>query len=175
MKIQLEFPYSQDWSWGYIQTNRENRKHVYLYKVPTANSQAKRSTTQYARYLVAVKLGRYLSADETVDHIDEDKTNDDIHNLQLLSRRENSIKNLTATGTSKIMVECYCAGCNKLFSVRRGLSILDNAKINSLPYCSRNCSSLFANRNKQNKTIEEIQAKRKELFVREYQQPSMLS
>lgn len=37
-------------------------------------------------------LQRRLSKDETVDHIDSDYTNDDISNLQLLSRKDNISK-----------------------------------------------------------------------------------
>lgn len=52
----------------------------------------KASVTSYARYLMAVKLGRYLTKDEQVDHIDNDKTNDNIDNLQVLSRQDNILK-----------------------------------------------------------------------------------
>lgn len=43
----------------------------------------------YSRFLMQQKLGRELSSDEHVDHIDEDFTNDDIDNLQILSPAEN--------------------------------------------------------------------------------------
>lgn len=79
MKIDLQPPYSEDWRMGYLVTNPEGRRTVILY-----NSKESRSSTQYARYLCAVKLGRYLSESETVDHIDGDKTNDSIENLQVI-------------------------------------------------------------------------------------------
>lgn len=90
-EIRLEEPYSKDWKKCYLVTNRENRKTVILY-----NSKTDRSTTQYARYLMTVKLGRYLTKDETVDHIDEDKTNDAIDNLQVLSLNDNIAKHIDA-------------------------------------------------------------------------------
>lgn len=46
----------------------------------------------YSRYLMEQHLGRELTFDETVDHIDEDKTNDDLSNLQVLSRSDNIVK-----------------------------------------------------------------------------------
>lgn len=42
-----------------------------------------------AKYNLEVKLGRRLKKRETVDHIDEDKTNDKSKNLQVLSFPEN--------------------------------------------------------------------------------------
>lgn len=116
--IKLEAPYSDDWKKGYLLTNRENRKTVILY-----NSKEDRSSTQYARYLMAVKLGRYLTKDETVDHIDEDKTNDDINNLQIISLHDNiakhirahkeSIKHGTYAGYSTL--GCRCSACKEAY------------------------------------------------------------
>lgn len=88
-KISLGYPYSSDWKRGYVVTNRENRKTLILY-----NSSSDRTSTQYARYLTAVKLGRYLTSGEEVDHIDEDKTNDHIDNLRVVSPSEHRAKNI---------------------------------------------------------------------------------
>ena len=90
MKIELQPPYSNDWQRGYILINREGRKIVCLYKYESGKEI--RKTTAYARYLMSVKLGRYLTADEEVDHIDEHKTNDTIDNLQILSGTANKLK-----------------------------------------------------------------------------------
>lgn len=46
----------------------------------------------YARYVLEKKIGRPLRKGETVDHIDEDKTNDKPSNLQILSLADNSKK-----------------------------------------------------------------------------------
>ena len=86
-KIELDYPYNERWKSGYVVTNKENRKTVIL-----VNNKNDRSSTQYARYLMAVELGRFLTEHETVDHIDNDKTNDSLDNLQILSRSENNIK-----------------------------------------------------------------------------------
>jgi hypothetical protein len=45
-----------------------------------------------AAWLVEIKYGRKMLPNETVDHIDEDKTNDSIDNLQILTRKDNIIK-----------------------------------------------------------------------------------
>lgn len=118
MRIELEKPYSDRWRHGYVVTNPENRKTLILF-----NSDEDRSSTQYARYLKAVSIGRFLSDDETVDHIDEDKTNDDIDNLGILTRAENIEKSRQARfpddrshlrhGTLSMYRYCKCDLCRK--------------------------------------------------------------
>ena len=51
-----------------------------------------RKTSAYARYLMEQHLGRSLTDEEEVDHIDNDNTNDNIENLQILTREENMRK-----------------------------------------------------------------------------------
>lgn len=103
MKIELKEPYKSKWKTGYILVNRENRRTVLL-----VNNKHDRTSTQYARYLMSVKLGRFLDPElETVDHIDGDKTNDNIDNLQLLTRLENIRKS-----QKKEDFECICPVCN---------------------------------------------------------------
>lgn len=50
------------------------------------------SQRQTSAFRLEAYLNRKLAKDETVDHIDDDKTNDDISNLQVLSRSENISK-----------------------------------------------------------------------------------
>lgn len=111
MKINLQFPYNQDWKNGYLVTNPEGRRTLILY-----NTQDDRSSTQYARYLLAISLKRYLTEDETADHIDGDKSNDDFSNLQILTKAENikkSAKGITVTehGTLSMYRYCKCDLC----------------------------------------------------------------
>lgn len=111
MKIKLEFPYNERWKSGYLVTNREERKTLILF-----NDQTDRSSTQYARYLLAISLGRYLTGDETVDHIDGNRKNDNIDNLQILSKSENVRKSLKGIrvekhGTLSMYRYCKCDLC----------------------------------------------------------------
>lgn len=62
-------------------------------------------TNQYARFLLEIELGRCLTVDETVDHIDNDVTNDSISNLQLLSKSENSKKEMIRRKSLNITYE----------------------------------------------------------------------
>lgn len=52
-------------------------------------------TVLWARYKLEKKLGRPLRKGETVDHKDDDKTNDRLNNLQVLSLADNVRKSAT--------------------------------------------------------------------------------
>lgn len=61
-------------------------------KIIDVKSGGSTKTMLLGRLILELKLGRVLLDDETVDHIDEDPTNDDPSNLQILSREENARK-----------------------------------------------------------------------------------
>ena len=113
MKIELQHPYNKDWKFGYIVTNPENRKTVVLY-----NGDNNRTSTAYARYLFSISIGRYLLDCEHIDHIDNDKTNDVLENLQILTKEENNKKEGVVRGL--VYVELKCPICGNLFSKRTG-------------------------------------------------------
>ena len=66
--------------------NKDNRKFVIL------TVDGRKITKLYAKVKLEIKLGRLLSRDETVDHKDDDVTNDKFANLQLLSMLDNVSK-----------------------------------------------------------------------------------
>lgn len=98
--IQLEYPYSKKWRKGYLNINKDNRRTLTLF-----NSGKDRSSVQYARYLLAIKLGRFLSDNEEADHIDGDKTNDCVTNLQVLTKKDHRAK-----GVVHLKGNCYVCG-----------------------------------------------------------------
>lgn len=127
MKIELQYPFNQRYKYGYIVKNRENRRIVVLY-----NTEVDRTSISYARYLISVKLKRFLCDSEHVDHIDDDKTNDAISNLQILSPKQNAKKTRHA-----ISLIFQCPVCNKYFSLTKQKA---HKKIN--PCCSRRCGGI---------------------------------
>lgn len=122
MKIELKFPYSTIYSCGYI-VESQGRRTVILY-----NSHKNRSSVSLARYKMAVLLKRFLKDDEQVDHIDGNKYNDRINNLQILS----PIENLRKSQATK-RIPLICPICKKEFIPKK-----NNFKIKDR-CCSRKC------------------------------------
>ena len=102
-----------------------------MFLVKEANK-AERTTLSHARYLMCVKEGRWLSPEEQVDHVDDDKLNDSLDNLQILSRAENIKK-----GKKRTMVKLSCAECGEGFERRKGAD--PKAKGYKQAFCSRRC------------------------------------
>jgi len=131
LKIQLEYPYNRDWKLGYLRVSTDGRRRVDL-----VNKNSDRTTTSYARYLVSVVNGRYLTPEEEVDHIDNDCTNDDIVNLQVLTIEQHKEKTrLHCEG--RTMANCTCAYCGKVFERE-----LRNVR-SDRTLCSRSCNARY--------------------------------
>ena len=128
-EIKLEYPYSEIWKKGYIVVNPEGRRTLTLF-----NSSDDRTSTQYARYLLAVKLGRFLNDDEQVDHKDNDKTNDALGNLQILSKQENIAK---SNKRNILSYEFECCICHVNFTLTGKQLGARRDKIT--PTCSKGC------------------------------------
>lgn len=128
MKLQLEYPYNNKWRYGYLVTNKENRKMVILF-----NNSKDRTTTAYARYLLSCKEQRFLKKSEQADHIDGNKTNDSLENLQILSPKNNHNKTFKVGQT---MIKFSCPVCNKNFE----LTARQSHKLN--PTCSKRCGGI---------------------------------
>lgn len=110
---------------------KQSRYMAMLYNGKTKH----RTTMSWARYVMSCHLGRELDKNiETVDHIDGDKLNDSLDNLQLLTRADNvrkSKKTLT-------LIELICPVCKAYFYRRRGQTHLIKGGKHSC--CSRECA-----------------------------------
>ena len=131
MKFNLEPPYFNAYRYGYLQTNPENRQTLILY-----NSHNDRTSVSYARYLMAVNVGWFLNENEEVDHIDGDKTNDDIANLQILTREEHRTKTNLELAKKARRFNLVCSNCGKQFRRRW----VNN---NKSFFCSRICYDTY--------------------------------
>ncbi len=113
---------------------KDGRKHVII-----ANGKNRR-TVSYPKWLMEQALGRKLDPDlETVDHIDEDFTNDERSNLQLLTRVENAKKS-----SNPAEIICFiCPVCGK-----EGRQFARDVRSNRKkgragPFCSRSCAGKY--------------------------------
>lgn len=87
MRIELQGPYATQWRAGYLTKDSKGRQLVLLY-----NGSDNRSTIAYAKYLMTIKLDRFLTDEELVGHQDFNNQNDDINNLFLLTKSECSVR-----------------------------------------------------------------------------------
>jgi hypothetical protein len=141
-KIELDYPYSADFKQGFLNINKEPRRVVLLVR-----DDGTKTSTSYARYLMSCHLKRYLTREEHVDHIDNDKLNDKVENLQLLSIADNNRKKNAFLGITKTFVKRVCPVCNTDFE-RDCRNISYKLKNGKTPTCSRRCGAIFSNRNK---------------------------
>jgi hypothetical protein len=99
-------------------------------------------TVSYPKYLMEVYLNRYLTLDETIDHIDCNFLNNELSNLRILMRSEHSYLDVKR----RISETFKCLICNNEFS-------LDGKKLNDAtqarlkgktgPFCSRSCAGKY--------------------------------
>ena len=135
MKVTLEYPYTLKYKTGYLVKNGENRKHVLL-----VGDAGEKTTTSYARYLMSVNLKRVLTDSEEVDHINNDKTDDRLCNLQLLTPTENRKKQARAKGRK--VAKILCPTCGTVFIRRTGNTQAVSCKFGQITCCSKKCSNV---------------------------------
>lgn len=133
MKLENNPPF-EDYTAYKVWHKKEGRYMVNLV------SETKRTTISYAKYLLSIHKKRWLNKEEEVDHINGDKSDDRIENLQILTKKENNLKRLKELGITRKMVEFKCGTCEEVF-VREYNQTHLVKKANKSTYCSRKCSS----------------------------------
>lgn len=115
---------------------KDNRFHIILYNTETK----KGKTISYAKYLMEQYLDRKLLPNETVDHIDEDPTNNNLSNLQVLTR----VDNIKKSAKSPEMIEVKCPECGVEFNAYARRYRSNQLRRGSIgPFCSRSCAGKY--------------------------------
>ena len=109
---------------------KDNRLHLVIKKDDNTLT-----SISYPKWLLQSHLGRELLGDETVDHIDGDFNNNNISNLQILSRAANAQK--SAVYAEYIELICKC--CNKEFIRRKVIHARSLKLKQDGPFCSNQC------------------------------------
>jgi len=118
-------------------TRKDGRQHVILIDLA-----GKRRTVSYPKYLMEQHLGRLLDHDETVDHINNDYTDNRLENLQILSRSDNCKKQFIDRPELRAeYILLVCSYCSKEFfrRKRKHLGQLKKTKNKGYYFCSRSC------------------------------------
>lgn len=110
----------------YVVTNSEPRRVALLYKSDNTST-----TMSYAKYVYTSTYQEDIDGDVYhIDHINGDKMDDRIENLQKITRRYNIIKDHPSK--EMVLMECPICG-NKFIFPKKNLSSHPN------PCCSRIC------------------------------------
>lgn len=118
----------------------------YFYFCDTTHPLVNKSGKIYFhRHVASLKVGRWLTTDEHVHHIDEDKTNNAPENLEILSAAEHYKRHLINNGFC-ILSEYICKCCGDIFY----------AWNNAQKCCSRHCNS-FLNRKVERPSKKELE------------------
>lgn len=120
-------------------TRTDGRQHVCI-----IGTDGYRKTQSYPRYLMEQALGRELLDNETVDHIDNDFTNNAIDNLQVISRQDNARKEMCRTHRKRKYVSFECPICGTIAEKPENY-IKHNRNLGKAgPFCSRKCAGIYS-------------------------------
>lgn len=113
---------------------KDGRKHVVI-----IDDNGNKTTKSWPRMLMEKHLGRELLPHETVDHIDNDYTNDNIENLQILSLSDN-VKKQHDSCRHEPYIKLVCKHCGCEFERRKAVEEYNRNKLNKDgPFCSKAC------------------------------------
>ena len=93
-------------------------------------------TVSYPKYLMEVHLGYLLEKDETVHHKDDDFTNNDMNNLEILKRGPHARQDHIKIRSKSEKVKCvWCGGRFKIswYQIQKGRDKFAG------PFCSKHC------------------------------------
>lgn len=113
----------------YVGVNKEPRRVATLRNYTTKTSH----TMSYAKYLYTSFYKCDVSQGDEVDHINGDRMDDRIENLQVISRKYN----ITKDHKHKEMIELICPICGNRFLFRKS-----NLHTHPNPCCSRKCGGI---------------------------------
>src|ERR1700686_3695861 len=124
-----------DKEYGPYYNGNQNRQIMIV-----VDDQGKRRTVSLPKRIMEKYLGRPLTPEETVDHIDRNHSNNDVNNLRIVPRSQHS-----RDDTRRVkLIKFKCSMCNKDFERSPRLVRDKSKKGKSGPFCSRQCAGKYA-------------------------------
>ena len=117
-----------------------------------------RTTQSYPRYLMELHLGRELLPEEEVDHIDNDFSNNVIENFQLLSKKENRIKEMERPHRKRKLFKGICSICGAMFEKYLNEVAHNRRKGKAGPFCSRKCAGIYSTNKQYGSVAQTVRA-----------------
>lgn len=100
----------------------------------------KTTSVSYPKWLYETTTGYSLKDNETIDHKDNNPDNNQLTNLQVLTRKENALKSVVYAE----ILELTCKVCGNKFKRRKALEIYNRTIRNDDgPFCSKRCVGLI--------------------------------
>ena len=151
----------------YIKGNiKRNDGYVYA-KVPEHPNATVNGYVLMHRVVMENQIGRLLTNDEVVHHIDGNKSNNDISNLQLLTNAEHA--KLHADRHPRKMVLLKCPQCGKEFEITKNESFLQKNNKYPCTCCSNTCRGKFYKQIQMCGVTPDIQQKIDQCLIREFE------
>lgn len=112
----------------------------YYAVVPEHPNRTKNNYVLLHRVVMENHLGRLLGRDEIVHHIDENKKNNEITNLKLMTAKEHCSHHAQQHG--EMMLEIKCPYCKNVFTKARNKTHIGK-KVGRVTCCSTSCRGKF--------------------------------
>jgi len=141
-------------------------KGDYLYAVvPDHPNRTDNNYVLHHRVVMENYLNRLLAANEVVHHINENKKDNRIANLALLSKAEHTRQH---SATGKSYVEICCPECKIVFSKPKNKTCY--GKYNGLlTFCCKSCSArFFGKKSNFNLSLEQLTTIKQSSLIKEY-------
>ncbi len=120
-------------------TRKDGRKHIILSNSTLPKtSRDKLKTVSFPKALVESHINRRLKPNETVDHLDRNKLNDDLWNLKVTDRATHASLDATRVHVGEIS----CQQCGSLFTPTVDQCNLKRKSAG--PFCSKRCAGLYS-------------------------------